>query len=56
MLNDDPALERYERRMRDIALNVINACTPIRGLPAEFYDVPGGWRSFPYQFDPRTVR
>ncbi|HYD12555.1 MAG TPA: hypothetical protein VEC11_06885 [Allosphingosinicella sp.] len=56
VLNDDPALERYERRMRDIALNVINACTPIRGLPPEFYDVPGGWRSFPYQFDPRTVR
>ena len=56
VLNNDPALERYERRMRDIALNVINACTPIRGLPAEFYDVPGGWRSFPYQFDPRTVR
>lgn len=56
VLNDDPALARYERRMRDIALNVINACTPIRGLPAEFYDVPGGWRSFPYQFDPRTVR
>ncbi len=56
VLNSDPALERYERRMRDIALNVINACTPIRGLPPEFYDVPGGWRSFPYQFDPRTVR
>lgn len=56
VVNDDPALERYERRMRDIALNVINACTPIRGLPPEFYDVPGGWRSFPYQFDPRTVR
>ncbi len=56
VLNDDPALERYERRMRDIALNVITACTPIRGLPAEFYDVPGGWRTFPYQFDPRTVR
>lgn len=56
VLNDDPALERYERRMRDLALNVINSCTPIRGLPAEFYDVPGGWRSFPYQFDPRTVR
>ena len=56
VLNNDPSLERYERRMRDIALNVINACTPIRGLPPEFYDVPGGWRSFPYQFDPRTVR
>lgn len=56
VINDDPALERYERRMKDIALNVINACTPIRGLPPEFYDVPGGWRQFPYQFDPRTVR
>lgn len=56
VINSDPALERYERRMRDIALNVINACTPIRGLPPEFYDVPGGWRQFPYQFDPRTVR
>ena len=56
VLNDDPSLERYERRMRDIALNVINACTPIRGLPPEFYDVPGGWRQFPYRFNPRTVR
>ena len=56
VLNVNPALEKYERRMRDLALNVINACTPIRGLPAEFYDVPGGWRQFPYQFDPRTVR
>lgn len=56
VINNDPSLERYEARMRDIALNVINACTPIRGLPAEYYDVPGGWRQFPYQFDPRTVR
>jgi len=56
VLNDNPALEKYERRMRDLALNVINACTPIRGLPAEFYDVPNGWRQFPYQFDPRTGR
>lgn len=56
VINGDPSLERYEGRMRDIALNVINACTPIRGLPAEYYEVPGGWRQFPYQFDPRTVR
>jgi hypothetical protein len=56
VINNDPSLERYEGRMRDIALNVINACTPIRGLPAEYYEVPGGWRQFPYQFDPRTVR
>lgn len=56
VINPDPALAPYERRMRDLALNVINSCTPIRGLPPEFYDVPGGWRRFPYQFDPRTVR
>jgi len=54
VVNPDPNLERYERRMRDLALNVITSCTPIRGLPAEFYDVPGGWRQFPYQFDPRS--
>ena len=56
VINSNPALEQYERRMRDLALNVITACTPIRGLPPEFYDVPGGWRQFPYQFDPRSVR
>jgi outer membrane biosynthesis protein TonB len=56
VINPDPGLAMYEQRMRDLALNVINACTPIRGLPAEYYDVPGGWRQFPYQFDPRTVR
>ena len=56
LINPDPSLAMYEQRMRDLALNVINACTPIRGLPPEYYDVPGGWRQFPYQFDPRTVR
>lgn len=56
VINANPGLERYERRMRDLALNVITSCTPIRGLPAEFYDVPGGWRQFPFQFDPRSVR
>lgn len=56
VVNSNPNLERYERRMRDLALNVIQSCTPIRGLPAEFYDVPGGWRQFPFQFDPRSVR
>jgi hypothetical protein len=50
---NDPGLERYERRMRDLALNVVRQCTPIRGLPAELYDVPRGWRQFPYVFDAR---
>lgn len=54
VINSNPSLERYERRMRDLALNVITSCTPIRGLPAEYYDVPGGWRQFPFQFDPRS--
>ena len=39
--------------MRDLALNVIRQCTPIRGLPGELYDVPRGWREFTYTFDPR---
>jgi hypothetical protein len=56
VVNPDPGLARYEQRMRDLALNVIRACTPIRGLPAEYYDVPGGWRQFAYQFDPRAGR
>ena len=53
VINSDPELERYERRMRDLALNVIRQCTPIRGLPGELYDVPRGWRQFPYTFDAR---
>ncbi|HEV2867193.1 MAG TPA: cell envelope biogenesis protein TolA, partial [Allosphingosinicella sp.] len=51
--NDNPALRIYEQRMRDLALAIVRACTPIRGLPAEYYDVPRGWRQFTYQFDPR---
>lgn len=48
--NPDPALERYEQRMRELALAVVRECTPITSLPDEFYDVPGGWRQFPYRF------
>ena len=56
VLNDDPALELYERRMQDLALAIVRRCTPIRGLPAQYYDVPRGWRQFTYQFDPRQTR
>lgn len=48
--NDDPDLRIYEARMRDLALNVVRQCAPIRGLPAEYYDVPRGWRQFRYVF------
>lgn len=54
--NANPALEIYERRMQDLALAIVRQCTPIRGLPAQYYDVPRGWRQFTYQFDPRQSR
>jgi hypothetical protein len=53
VINDNPALARHEQRMGDLALRVIRQCTPIGGLPPELYDVPRGWRRFPYVFDPR---
>lgn len=52
--NPNPNLARYERRMRDLGMNVLRGCTPIRGLPQAFYDVRGG--RFPYTFDPRAGR
>jgi outer membrane biosynthesis protein TonB len=52
--NSNPNLARYERRMRDLGMNVLRACTPIRGLPDGFYEVRGG--QFNYTFDPRAVR
>jgi hypothetical protein len=36
--------------MRDLATNVIEQCVPIRGLPAEYYNVARGWRRFAYTF------
>ena len=56
VVNPDPSLARYEQRMRDIAYNVLRSCTPIHGLPSEYYDVPGGWHQFSYRFDPRASR
>ena len=50
----DSRLSQYEQRMRELALAVVRECTPIRGLPAQYYDVPRGWRQFTYVFDPRT--
>lgn len=44
--------ERYADLVRRSALATFSdrACLPIRGLPAELYDVPGGWRSVPLGF------
>ena len=54
VLNTNPGLAKYEQRMRDLALAIVRGCTTIRGLPAQYYDVPRGWRQFTYQFDPRS--
>lgn len=54
IVNGNPGLAIYERRMQDLALAVVQGCTPIRGLPAQYYDVPRGWRQFNYIFDPRS--
>jgi hypothetical protein len=56
VINNNPELAMYERRMQDLALAIVRRCTPIRGLPAQYYDVPRGWRQFTYQFDPRQAR
>lgn len=48
--NNDPDLRIYEQRMRDLAVNVVEQCAPIRGLPSEYYNVPRGWRQFRYVF------
>jgi outer membrane biosynthesis protein TonB len=40
----------YAERMRDLATNVVEQCAPIRGLPAEYYNVRRGWRTFRYTF------
>ncbi len=50
--NPDPDLARYERRMRDLGMNVLRGCTPIRGLPDGFFDVRRG--QFTYTFDPKA--
>ena len=58
VINADPRLNQYEDEIRRAALRVVSQCS-LRGLAtqyAQYYDVPGGWRSFPYIFDPRSSR
>ena len=37
---------RYARRVADLAVRSFVECSPLRGLPAELYDVQGGWSNF----------
>lgn len=42
--------QRYVARVDDAVEAIFAACTPIRGLPAELYDVPRGWRSLKFNY------
>ena len=37
---------RYARRVADLAVRSFVECSPLRGLPADLYDVQGGWSNF----------
>ena len=42
--NDDDN-NRYVPRVKDLARAVFKGCSPLRGLPENLYDVPGGWKT-----------
>ena len=42
----DAENERYARRVADLVVRSFVECSPLRGLPAALYGVPGGWSNF----------
>ena len=42
----DDENRRYAQRVADLAIRSFVSCSPLRGLPAELYDVPRGWSNF----------
>ncbi len=42
---DNDSNRRYVERVKDLAIATFKGCSPLRGLPDELYDVPGGWKS-----------
>jgi outer membrane biosynthesis protein TonB len=41
---------RYQRQVDDRAIATFMGCQPLRGLPAELYDVPNGWSDFSLRY------
>lgn len=41
---------RYVDRVDDLAVAAFIGCAPLRGLPPELYDVPGGWSNFTLRY------
>jgi outer membrane biosynthesis protein TonB len=46
----DDENRRYAARVADLAIASFVGCSPLRGLPAELYDVPNGWRNFTLRY------
>ena len=46
----DDENRRYADRVADLAIRSFVECAPLRGLPAELYDVPNGWRNFTMRY------
>ena len=46
----DDTNQRYVTRVDDAVRAIFAGCSPLRGLPAELYDVPRGWKSFTFRY------
>jgi outer membrane biosynthesis protein TonB len=46
----DDENRRYAARVADLAIASFVGCAPLRGLPAELYAVPRGWRNFTMRY------
>lgn len=46
----DDSNQRYVDRVEDLAIATFVGCAPLRGLPADLYAVPGGWRLFTLRY------
>jgi hypothetical protein len=46
----DDENRRYAPRVADLAIATFVGCAPLRGLPADLYAVPRGWRNFTMRY------
>jgi hypothetical protein len=46
----DEGNQRYVARVDDLAIATFVGCAPLKGLPPELYDVPGGWSNFTLRY------
>src|SRR5947209_8833045 len=46
----DDENRRYVERVKDMAVATFVGCSPLRDLPNDLYDVPGGWSDFALRY------